>query len=238
MEKTMHPSTPSRLDDVNLRPSERVIQYLLQEFDRPELKEGSRLPSNRELARRLQVSVPTIQGVLQQLSREGRVRAQRGSGTYLISRPSSIAESLKIVIAAPLHPDEGRDPWLHTIFAGLVPAVIKSKTPITLRGISPQEFGTNISVQYLLDERASADGLIVIPFALMPDDRRRVTEAYEEAKKPAVHLHPPEISATANFVSADYMEAAYRLGNAWRQTRRRRILLLGADLKYSITPVD
>lgn len=57
--------------DKELRAGERVLQYLLAEFDRPQLKNGSRLPTNKELAQRLNVSLGTVQGVLRQLTREG-----------------------------------------------------------------------------------------------------------------------------------------------------------------------
>lgn len=226
---------PSSLDVVDLRPSERVVRYLLQEFDRPELEHGARLPSNRELARRLKVSVPTIQSVLRRLDKEGRVKARRGSGTFLVAKQAPQTETLKIVLASPLQMAEEQDPFLHAIFAGLMTAVLQSKQPITLRGYEAEEVGNDASINRLLRERATAHGLIVIPFTLYPEDRNRITALYEQSGKPVVQLHPPDIKAMTNFVSPDYLDNCFRVGEAWRRSGRRRIGFLATDLNSSIS---
>lgn len=114
-------------------------------------------------------------------------------------------------------------------------AVLKSPRPIMLAGIAPEEYGTEISARHLLDERFSAHGLIIIPFALRADHRREVTETYERDGKPVVHCWPMAVNATANFVSTDYLDIASRLGDAWQQTGRRRILLLGEDIQKTMS---
>src|SRR5690606_14634793 len=43
---------------------------------------------------------------------------------------------------------------------------------------------------------------------------------------PHVTLNPPGELVTANFVSPDYFESSYRLGEIWRQTGRRRVLMV------------
>lgn len=223
---------PDRLEDLKLRPGERVLRYLLQEFDRSELKHGARLPSNRELARRLDVSVPTVQSVLKALSREGRIEARHGSGTYLVSRPQSAKSSQQIVISALLHPDEKlNDPWMNAIISGFMPVALRSR-PTTFVGIAPEKFGTDESVTALLAELPAADGLIIMPYALMPNDRDRIAAAYEKAGKPVVYLNPPDIFSTANFVATDYLRSAQTLGRVWRETGRRRVIVFAITEKY------
>jgi len=228
-----HPAeTPDRLDELKLRPGERVLRYLLQEFDRSDLKHGARLPSNRELARRLNVSVPTVQSVLKVLSRDGRIEARHGSGTYLLSQLQGSKASLQVVIAALLHPDEKlNDPWLNTIISGFMPVALRSR-PTTFVGIAPEKFGTDESVTALLAELPGADGLIIMPYALMPQDRDRITAAYEKAGKPVVHLNPPEIHSTSDFVATDYLRSSQALGRIWRETGRQRIAIFTISQKY------
>src|ERR1043166_2759635 len=86
---------PKRFSGTNRRPSERVFEYLLAEFDRPELKHGSRLPTMREIANRLGVSQPTVQGVFRKLADEGRIVTKVGNGSFLVAPRRGPADSLK-----------------------------------------------------------------------------------------------------------------------------------------------
>ena len=227
---------PKGLDERKLRPSERVLEYLKQEFDRPDLHQGARLPSNRELAQRLQVSIPTVQNVLKRLSRDGRLEARHGSGTYLTS-PHSNGSPLRVGIAALLHPDEKlNDAWLSSIISGLMPASLHMR-PTTFVGIPPEKFGRDESVEALLQEIPRSDGLIVMPYTLMPADRDRVVAEYEKAGKPVVSLQPPQVSSTANFVSTDYFGPAESLGRVWSQSGRKNIALftMSHHIRYTIS---
>ena len=224
--------SPDRIDDLKLRPSERVLQYLLQEFDRAELKDGARLPSNRELARRLSVSVPTVQSVLKGLNRDGRIQSRHGSGTYLLSQSQVSGSPKRIVVAAVLQSDgKLSDAWLNTVISGLMQTALTS-FPTTFVGIAPEKFGTDDSVPALLDEIPSADGLIILPYALMPKDRDQITATYEKAKKPVVHLELPVPTTTSNFVSSDYFGPAETLGQVWSKTGRHHVMLLSSGIKY------
>ena len=223
---------PSRLDNLKLRPSERVLQYLLKEFDRAELKDGARLPSNRELARRLSVSVPTVQSVLKGLNRDGRIQSRHGSGTYLLSQSQVAGGPRRIVVAAVLSPDgKSSNSWLNTVISGLMQTALTS-FPTTFVGIAPEKFGTDDSVPALLEEIPNADGLIIMPYALMPKDRDQITEAYESAKKPVVHLELPLAITTSNFVSSDYFSSAETLGRVWTKTGRKHIMILSNGIQY------
>lgn len=232
MSKPATDASPDRIDKLKLRPGERVLQYLLQEFDRLDLKNGARLPSNRELARRLKVSVPTVQSVLKGLNREGRIQSRHGSGTYLLSHAQISGSPRKIVVAAILQADgKMSNSWLNTVISGLMQTALTS-FPTTFVGIAPEKFGTDNSVPALLDEIPHADGLIILPFALIPKHRDQVTAAYEKAKKPVVHLELPFATATSNFVSSDYFSPAEALGRIWSKTGRRHIMLIPSGVKY------
>lgn len=222
------------LDAENLRPSERVTRYLLQEFDNPDIKHGSRLPSNRELAQRLQVSVPTIQSVLRKLSQEGRVHTRRGSGTFLISRSASATPNhgtLKIMVAAQF---DQPNAWLQGVFGGFMPAILRSPQPVTLSGLSAQEYGTDASLRRLLDECKHSDALVIIPYVLLEEHRELLTNVYEKAGKAVVYLHPPTIHSTRSFISPDYLGICQRLGRVWKKTGRRNIIMMGEDYENVI----
>lgn len=225
----------AQIDHLKLRPGERVRQYLLRELDRTNLRDGARLPSNRELARRLGVSVPTVQSVLKRLGREGRLEIRHGSGTYLVSHPGRTGKPLRVVIAAMLHPDEKlNDPWLRAIIEGFMPVALKSR-PTTFVGLAPEKFGKDESVSALLAELSAADGLIILPYALMPEDQDLVRAAYERAGKPVVHLNPPDVNATENFVATDYLGSARALGRVWARTGRRRVALFAVAHSYAFS---
>ncbi len=210
-----------------LRPSERVMQYLVAEFDRPDLQEGSRLPTIRELADRLRVSAPTVQTVFRKLARQGRIRSRRGRGTFLVSRRHNRPASRRILVSISLATEPTSDEWISAISGGIFQASLRSKPPMTLMGLSPEIEGTDAVPHRLLAERTRVAGLILFPHCLHPSSvRDEVCTAYEREGTPVVHLHPPSETATANFVSFDYFGAGQLLGQAWRKTGRRRILML------------
>jgi DNA-binding LacI/PurR family transcriptional regulator len=228
METSASKKSHLRLDDSNLRPSEKVTRYLLQAFDNPSVKQGSRLPSNRDLAQRLKVSVPTIQAVLRKLSQEGRVQARRGSGTFLVSRPQQATEALRVVVATQL---DGPTPLARGVFGGFMPSILRVPRPITLSGLSAQEYGTDAIIDRLMEECGNADALLILPYVLMEPHLKLVTKVYEEAGKAVVSLYPPTINATRNFISADYLGACQLLGRTWKATGRRNIVMLGDDFQ-------
>jgi GntR family phosphonate transport system transcriptional regulator len=65
----------------------QVADALAAEIDAGQLAPGSRLPPESELAQRFGVNRHTLRRALGVLARQGRVRAQQGSGTYVGSPP-------------------------------------------------------------------------------------------------------------------------------------------------------
>jgi GntR family transcriptional regulator, transcriptional repressor for pyruvate dehydrogenase complex len=76
--------------------TELVVQRIKDLLARGDLKAGSRLPPERELAELLNISRPSLRTALKALSVMGIIRAKPGAGTY-------IAESLPEIFAEPMH---------------------------------------------------------------------------------------------------------------------------------------
>lgn len=76
--------------------TELVVQRIKELLARGELKAGSRLPPERELADMLHISRPSLRTALKALSVMGIIRAKPGAGTY-------IAESLPEIFTEPMH---------------------------------------------------------------------------------------------------------------------------------------
>src|SRR5512134_1827641 len=112
------------------KPSERVIDYLLAEFDRPDRPAGSRLPTVRQLAGHLNVSVPTVHSVIQKLAREGRVRTEKGSGTFLVQKAAK-TNRLTVALGLPAPGSAMDNPWHHAMYAGMLAAALRSPTPVS-----------------------------------------------------------------------------------------------------------
>lgn len=75
--------------------TELVVQRIKELLQQGELKAGSRLPPERELADMLGISRPSLRTALKALSVMGIIRAKPGAGTF-------IAESLPEIFAQPM----------------------------------------------------------------------------------------------------------------------------------------
>lgn len=74
-----------------IRPSsyaDQVYGHVLQDILKGSFPPGSRLPAESELSERFGVSRPVIREALARLRLDGLVEARRGSGTYVLSKPS------------------------------------------------------------------------------------------------------------------------------------------------------
>lgn len=208
------------------KPSERVVEYLLAEFDRPDRKAGSRLPTVRQLAGHLQVSVPTVHGVIRKLAREGRVRTEKGSGTFLVMPERTKKDRLTIALGMPAPGSPMDNPWHHGIYGGMLSAALRSAAPVSFLSASSDSMLDLDVGNALLTQRAAADGLILFPFNRLTDLYDEIRSSYEKEGKPVVTMHPATVSATMNFVSPDYFECCSRIAQVWKQTGRRHIVFL------------
>jgi GntR family transcriptional repressor for pyruvate dehydrogenase complex len=77
-----------------------VVAHVRQLIDRGALGPGARLPAERDLARQVGVSRPTVRAGLRTLAALGVVRSRRGSGTYIPEGPPTLgAEALSFLAA-------------------------------------------------------------------------------------------------------------------------------------------
>lgn len=209
--------------DRELRAGERVLNYLTAEFEQSTFKDGERLPTNKELAVRLNVSPGTVQAILRKLAKEGRIRSRRGSGTYLIARMEQPSRAIRIGIGAALQKLHDPDGWISRIGGGIFQAALRQQALI--EGISNSNTRTEVMIEELMAKRSKLDALILLPY--VPVSRhKQLIEAYESAGKPVVHIHPPALTSTANFTSTGFFGASYAIGQVWRETGRRRVLIL------------
>ena len=208
---------------MELRAGERVRHYLLTQFEPPQQGE-SRLPTNKELARLLEVSPGTVQSALRQLAREGRIRSRRGSGTFLVSARQQPEGSLRVGISIPVARLQDHNGWLHRIGGGMFQASLG--VGAILEGVTPTAFsGTDRHVEELIAKRDSLHALVIFPYSVS-EHRGQLIDAYEREGKPVVDIHPPFVGATANFVSTDFFHSSFTLAAALRHCGRRRFLKL------------
>lgn len=73
-------AAPPRLSDTI---AERIRDFIIGQ----DLREGTRLPSERTLAERFGASRPTVSQAIRSLSLMGLVESRRGSGAYVLRRP-------------------------------------------------------------------------------------------------------------------------------------------------------
>jgi GntR family transcriptional repressor for pyruvate dehydrogenase complex len=90
--------------------TEEVIFQLREMIHRGELRPGDRLPPERDLAKLLGVSRPTLRDGIRSLAAVGVLQARRGAGTFVVkSEGSPVLDSNPLRLMASLHgftPDE------------------------------------------------------------------------------------------------------------------------------------
>jgi GntR family transcriptional repressor for pyruvate dehydrogenase complex len=77
-----------------------VVAHVRQLIDRGALGPGARLPAERDLARQVGVSRPTVRAGLRTLAALGVVRSRRGSGTYIPEGPPTLGTDALSFLAA------------------------------------------------------------------------------------------------------------------------------------------
>lgn len=79
-----------------------VVDRIRASIERGNLKSGDRLPPERELARRLGVSRPSIRSGLKTLAGMGVVQMRQGAGTFITAGPP-VLDSQPLTLLAALH---------------------------------------------------------------------------------------------------------------------------------------
>jgi GntR family transcriptional repressor for pyruvate dehydrogenase complex len=82
--------------------AEQVVDQIRDLIERGELHPGDRLPAERELAKQLGISRPSLRAGLRMLVAMGLLRARHGSGTYIADGPPALG-SEQLSLLAELH---------------------------------------------------------------------------------------------------------------------------------------
>jgi GntR family transcriptional regulator, transcriptional repressor for pyruvate dehydrogenase complex len=82
--------------------AEQVVDQIRDLIGRGELRPGDRLPAERELARQLGISRPSLRAGLRMLVAMGLLRSRHGSGTYVADGPPTL-DSEQLSLLAELH---------------------------------------------------------------------------------------------------------------------------------------
>lgn len=217
------PSAKSSLTGAKLRAKERVLDYLQTEFSRPDVARGARLPASRALAKELGVSVSTVQTVFRMLAKQGIISTEVGNGSFLINPPGATTAELRLgVTFGLLEGNQPTDAW-HLSISGAIlnhAATLPGNVSVVPMDLSHKT--ASEAAKYLAENVSRVDGVILKPFAGLKER----LDSKPLSGIPIVHLNPPTPSATANFVSADYLDAYHRIGKALLAGGRKRILFL------------
>ncbi|AYY13350.1 FadR family transcriptional regulator [Actinobacteria bacterium YIM 96077] len=95
------------MDDVSDSPSdqgrlaaEKIAEQIQDLIIKQDLAEGERLPAERELARMLSTSRPTVSQAIRILVIRGLVESRRGSGAYVTRRPEAgLAATVNLMVS-------------------------------------------------------------------------------------------------------------------------------------------
>jgi GntR family transcriptional repressor for pyruvate dehydrogenase complex len=80
--------------------AERVVMHIEKLIQGGHLKPGDRLPAERELARQVKVSRPSVRAGLRSLAAVGVVEARHGSGSFITSGPPRLSTGPLSLMAA------------------------------------------------------------------------------------------------------------------------------------------
>lgn len=202
------------------RPSEIIRNYLEAEFRRPDMTPGTRLPAINAIARHLQVSPTTVQTVVAQLAEEGKIQRIPGKGIYFNHIPPTTDSNSPKTIAINLASPQIRssDIWSGLIALGIMEEFSRETPNLLLRSFSPDQH----TPQSLEKECLNSDGAILFNTSNSEEWRT----IYDKYQKPVVSINPPYPNHTRNFVSTDYYDNAYRLGQTWKGNGRKHICVI------------
>jgi GntR family transcriptional repressor for pyruvate dehydrogenase complex len=80
--------------------TEQVVAYVRRLIEAGDLRSGQRLPAERELAKRIGVSRPSVRAALQSLAALGVVETRHGAGTFVAVGPPTLgSEPLRFLAA-------------------------------------------------------------------------------------------------------------------------------------------
>lgn len=213
--------TSSKVLKTGIRPSERVLRFLeTGAFSNESSKSEVRLPSMREVAKHLNVSVSTVVAVYRELSSTGRIRTEIGNGSFLLPRsgqPSREPRGLRLAINLKPSLLTDAEGWHYRVFSGITMAALESGDPVTIQPIGDTPF------EKLSEVMADFDILLICAGGAYWS---AMVEKQGGLGFPILFLNPPYASATENFVAPDFYGASKLLGQAFLENHRKQVLFM------------
>ncbi len=220
----MSPSQP-RSFSARPRPSDRVREYVL---NLPEQNgQPQRLPTMRDLATHLGVSLATVHSVYQDLKKQGHISTRIGDGSYLLPvAPGPVAAAPKgarrrIYFNHIPMGDQQHLTLQGAYYSALLQQVMKHNLRYDFSVLDAEDAPQEEQI-LSLHQSGQLDGMIIFPFIPC----QPIVEACERHGVPYVTLHPASPSAASNYVTPDYFEAGVRIARALMAGSRKRVALL------------
>ncbi|HWL53539.1 MAG TPA: LacI family DNA-binding transcriptional regulator [Chthoniobacteraceae bacterium] len=207
--------------------SEQVREYITREFVAQAGGEPLRLPPVEQIARHLGVSVSTTRSVIRKMAAESLLQTKAGLGTFVrkadapMDRSLILATNLTSVVEA-----SDTLNWSESIYVAAMRALSRQPYPTTVLPLSTPKTPTSNWMKEELLRRMEGVDLLML-FGMV--DRDEVHQTYRKAGKPVIEINPSHLNATANFVSTDFYEAGRRVGEAWKRSKRQRVLFLSGE---------
>ena len=208
-----------------LRPLDRVLAFIDYNIPPEKKRAGSKLPTTREVSEILDVSSATVRNAYQILAERGLARSDMGSGTFWTKAAEDQTHGSEIVIGVngrTLHPDQNATRWGDRIIGGLVRGMFNKGLSLRLKTVELVQDGKVLTNEEELRQRLEGiNAFVIMPFP----EQNILAETLRCRGISAVHVNPPALNSTSNFVSPDYFSASRLAGVAFAATGRRRVLL-------------
>jgi GntR family transcriptional regulator of arabinose operon len=208
----------------------KIFSELRQAILEGEYRQGDRLESEIQLAKRFGVSRPTAARALLQLARDGMVESRAGSGTYVLGRSREDHYVFGLLI-----PELGQTEIFEPICQGLAQASAGSNHQLlwgnTTRGLPMEKQAEELCEQYISRKVA---GVFFAPLELTrgkDETNKRIVTRMDEANIPVVLLdrdiYPYPERSNYCLVGIDNIRAGYKITEHLLDLGCRRIVFLG-----------
>lgn len=197
--------------------SQKVKDYITGEAGRRGSEESWRLPSIRQLAAHLGVSMATVQNVYSSLASEGHVTSAAKRGSFYHPRAKGRnGEALHIGLAFTWDED-ARHVWESSIYAGILDASFACRKMVNFSKFSSAPEGlTDVRNAHVAGR---LDGMIILPGRTL----QPLVELCSELTVPVAFLLPETLASVSNFICPDVYTIASEIAGAFIDAGRRRL---------------
>lgn len=178
-----------------------------------------RMPTIKELAKKLSTRDHVIRQIYQELSNTGKIETTRGRGTFLVPPKDNSKIPQYFRFGVNINPDNGnpQEIWRARIYEGIFNASVECHESIALIGFKPSEYGQALS---------DYDGCFLFFSTASDQSLQKIVMEAKEGGKPWISIDPPSLLATNNFVSAQFFEDGVKIGRSFKASGRKHIVVL------------